>query len=89
MAYEAKRWRDPPACRVIVCSYCKNRYPDKGCKAFPDGIPNELMDRNEHETPFPGDNGIRFELKEGYEEKYRKAREEQIKWDEYCKRNGI
>jgi hypothetical protein len=32
------------------------------CKAFPDGIPDEIAyGENLHLTPYPGDNGIRFE----------------------------
>ena len=32
------------------------------CEAFPDGIPRELTLKGvKHDTPFPGDNGIRFE----------------------------
>ena len=69
MSYEDKRWWDDPKATVIMCGYCKHFVPKmkKGiltCKAYPDGIPRELMLRNEHNTPFPGDNGIRFEAKE-------------------------
>lgn len=46
----------------IACNYCKHRYADGiSCKAFPKRIPKELMLRGEHTTPYPGDNGIRFE----------------------------
>lgn len=32
------------------------------CKAFPDGIPRELMKRDaKHTMPLPGDHGLRFE----------------------------
>jgi len=35
------------------------------CKAFPKGIPDEIaFGNNKHLKPFPGDNGIQFELKE-------------------------
>ena len=34
------------------------------CIAFPDGIPEEiLLGEHDHKTPYPGDNGIRFEPK--------------------------
>lgn len=48
----------------IPCNYCKHRIGTTiTCKAFPKGIPKELMLRGEHDTPFPNDNGIRFESK--------------------------
>lgn len=32
------------------------------CKAFPDGIPDEIAyGDNKHLKPYPGDNGIQFE----------------------------
>ena len=35
------------------------------CKAFPDGIPNEIAyGDNPHLEPYPGDHGIRFEPRE-------------------------
>ena len=48
----------------IPCNYCKHRIGTTiPCKAFPNGIPKDLMLRGEHDTPFPNDNGIRFEPK--------------------------
>jgi hypothetical protein len=36
-----------------------------GCDAFPKGIPHDLAIGNvQHEEPYPGDNGILFELRE-------------------------
>jgi len=32
------------------------------CKAFPDGIPDEIAyGDNKHTEPYPGDNGIQYE----------------------------
>lgn len=48
----------------IPCNYCRHRIGKTiTCKAFPKGIPKELMLRGEHDTPYPNDNGIRFEPK--------------------------
>ena len=49
------------------CFDCAHfRGAEKGkirCLAFPDGIPRELMKRGViHNSPYPGDHGIRFEL---------------------------
>jgi len=42
--------------------------PDDGllfCKAFPDGIPDVIAYGDDpHTSPYPGDNGIRYERKE-------------------------
>ena len=52
------------------CSNCKNAdvYPSfvdgvKVCKAYPDKIPlSILLDEHDHRKPYPGDNGIQFEV---------------------------
>ncbi|MCX7004666.1 MAG: hypothetical protein NTV22_15520 [bacterium] len=31
------------------------------CDAFPKGIPDGMLARGEHRTPYPGDHGIQFE----------------------------
>jgi len=50
-----------------VCVICKHQQPGSICKAFPDGIPDEiLMMENDHSQPIEGDHGIQFELKEGW-----------------------
>ncbi len=39
------------------------------CRAFPDGVPEDIYPNGfDHRLPYPGDKGIRFELKEGSEE---------------------
>jgi hypothetical protein len=51
--------------------WCKhyNRDDEEGftCRAFPKGVPDRIIFGFDHRQPFKGDNGIRFELKEGAE----------------------
>lgn len=63
MAYESARWRDDPKARGVMCNECVHYHRDATCDAFPKRIPRELLDRGEHDTPFDGDGGIRFEPK--------------------------
>lgn len=53
----------------IKCMCCQHFhvYPKKGkenlftCKAFPDGIPLEIIwEEVSHDKPYPGDHGYRF-----------------------------
>ena len=60
------RFCDDPKAKSVMCNHCVHRI--KGgpkCKAFPDGIPKDLMLRGKHDTPYPGDNGYRFTEREG------------------------
>lgn len=50
-----------PGARDVMCNHCTHRLHGPRCEAFPDEIPKGLILRGEHDTPFPGDNGIRFE----------------------------
>ncbi len=55
-----------------MCLFCKHYIESEegnACKAFPQGIPWQIFSEYyDHRKEFPGDNGIRFELKA---EKYR------------------
>ena len=45
-----------------ACAYCLHRRRDITCDAFPDGIPDEILDmEDDHLESFEGDNGIQFE----------------------------
>lgn len=46
------------------CIYCTHYIVGLGfkCEAFPDEIPIEILMGKNHTEPYPGDNGIRFEM---------------------------
>ncbi len=54
---------NPNDLKVSQCTFCAHRSPDgTRCKAFPTGIPVELMyNEHDHRLEFPGDNGIRYQ----------------------------
>ena len=61
-----ERWADSNTEFVWItpCMNCKHRKGPWTCKAFPDGIPEQiLVGKHDHKTPFPGDNGIQWEQK--------------------------
>lgn len=58
----------------VMCRHCKHlRNETVGiaiytCSAYPNGIPYEFRESQvDHRRPYPGDQGIRFEPKEGYQ----------------------
>ena len=56
----------PPKSANPICNTCKHR--PKGavtCRAFPQGIPKDILFRRaDHTKPYPGDNGIQYEKME-------------------------
>jgi len=53
------------------CSICAHYFGDKKCRAFPDGIPeNILIGQVRHINPYKGDNGIMFEPIDGYDDDF-------------------
>lgn len=57
----------PPLCDT--CSRWDDAaYPDPPrCEAFPDGIPDAILDGADHRTAFPGDGGLRYVMVPGAE----------------------
>ena len=49
--------------QIITCPNCINYLGDLTCKAFPKGIPDEILLGNEdHTKPYPGDRGFQFKI---------------------------
>jgi hypothetical protein len=47
---------------LTPCHTCKHRISGLTCKAFLDGIPQEiLLGKHQHRKPYPGDRGIQYE----------------------------
>lgn len=58
----------PPICDA--CSRLRPLGDRLACEAFPDGIPDEILFEGfDHREPFPGDQGVRFELADGAEQR--------------------
>ena len=48
----------------VMCPYCKHYTENQTCKAFPDGIADDIfMGFVQHDRPVDGDHGIQFEDK--------------------------
>jgi hypothetical protein len=58
---------DAPMTKTIPhCLWCKHLKPGLNCDAFPERIPDAIIDGlDSHVAAYPGDHGIRFELKDG------------------------
>lgn len=50
-----------PMC--TACAHLDRTAESQTCAAFPEGIPEEIWtNQHDHHTPYPGDQGVRFEL---------------------------
>lgn len=57
-----------PMC--LACTHLDRTADDRSCEAFPEGIPEDIwMNQHDHHKPYPGDQGVRFELAPIPEEK--------------------
>lgn len=69
--YSDRRWYDDPQAKVPLCGHCKHRGPYNyeleimPCKAFPDGIPREILKtcKGERDVNKECGRGVKFELK--------------------------
>ena len=51
-----------PLGALAPCNGCKHYLKAYTCNAFPDGIPQVILDgTNRHTKPYPGDHDIQFE----------------------------
>ncbi len=63
---EYAKFGNPDDIRHPQCNFCIHLDNEEQevwrCKAFPKEIPDDIVDAfHDHQEPFPGDNGIRFE----------------------------
>lgn len=50
-----------PMC--VACEHLHRSADNRTCNAFPEGIPEEIwVNQHDHHKPYPGDQGVRFEL---------------------------
>ena len=46
----------------LICFKCRHYVENEGCAAFPGGIPDEILETNQHSKPLPWqENSIVFE----------------------------
>ena len=56
----------PEDVKISQCAFCSNKLHGKICKAFLNGIPDEILNNQfDHRNAYSGDNGIQFEANDG------------------------
>lgn len=61
MPFDPKNFSEP---EQIACNSCKHYRPfsnPPSCTAFPNGIPDSILDGDDHREPVRGDHGIQYE----------------------------
>ncbi len=60
--------------KIPMCLLCKHFTGQGKCKAFPDGIPDQILDSKiGHVKPLADDNGIQFEASDTSDKAHVKA----------------
>jgi len=69
---------------VLLCMGCSHLRPGNCCRAYPDGIPEEISAGHwDHRKPCPGDHGIQYRY---FGDDYPKEREPDPTWAEDAER---
>lgn len=66
-----------PMC--LACAHLARDSEQATCSAFPEGIPEEIWtNRHDHHQPYPGDEGVRFQIQAIGADETAKSRREKV-----------